>query len=54
MCKAFPPCTNFRNKTAKYSAVQNSYLAARLSNDAKFWSVAAKFHSLQLWYSTEL
>jgi hypothetical protein len=38
MCKAFPPCTNFRNKTAKYSAVQNSYLAARLSNDqARPW-----------------
>jgi hypothetical protein len=43
----------FPEKTTTHSVVENSYLAARLSNDAKFWSVVAKFHTLQLWYSAE-
>jgi hypothetical protein len=43
----------FPEQTATRSVVENSYLAARLLKDAKFWSVVEEFHTLQLWYSTE-
>jgi hypothetical protein len=43
----------FPEKTATRSVVETSYLGARLLKDAKFWSVVAKFHTLQLWYSIE-
>jgi hypothetical protein len=42
-----------KKKAATDSVVENSYLAAQLSNDAQFWPVVEKFHTLQLWYSTE-